>query len=29
MGFVWVSRWELLSYLAWIARLDREVHKQV
>jgi hypothetical protein len=28
MGFVWVSRWELLSYLAWIARLDREVHKR-
>jgi hypothetical protein len=27
MGFVWTSRWELLSYLAWIGRLDREVRK--
>jgi hypothetical protein len=28
LGFVWVSRWELLSFLAWIGRLDREVHKR-
>ena len=27
--FVWTSRWELLSYLAWTARIDREVHKRV
>jgi hypothetical protein len=26
-GFVWASRWELLSYLVWIDRLDREVNK--
>jgi hypothetical protein len=28
LHFVWVSRWELLSYLAWIGRMDREVHKR-
>jgi hypothetical protein len=28
-GFVWSSRWELLSFLLWIDRLDREVHKRV
>ncbi len=28
MGFVWNSRWELLSFLAWTGRLDREVHKR-
>jgi hypothetical protein len=28
-GFVWNSRWELLSYLAWTNRIDREVHKRV
>jgi hypothetical protein len=27
--FAWTSRWELLSYLAWMSRLDREVHKRV
>jgi hypothetical protein len=27
MSFVWTSRWELLSYLAWIGRLDREVRE--
>jgi hypothetical protein len=27
VSFVWTSRWELLSYLAWIGRLDREVRK--
>jgi hypothetical protein len=25
--FVWTSRWELLSYLAWIGRMDREVRR--
>jgi hypothetical protein len=28
LGFLWVSRWEFLSYLGWIARVDAEVHKQ-
>jgi hypothetical protein len=28
-GFVWNSRWELLSYFAWTDRIDREVHKRV
>jgi len=28
-GFMWTSRWELLGFLAWIARLEREVYKQV
>jgi hypothetical protein len=29
LGFLWDQRWEFLSYLAWIHRLDREVHKRV
>ena len=29
LSFVWTSRWELLSYLAWTHRLDREVHKRI
>jgi hypothetical protein len=28
LNFLWVSRWELLSFLAWIGRMDREVHKR-
>jgi hypothetical protein len=28
LGFLWNSRWEFLSYLGWIARMEREVHKQ-
>jgi len=28
MSFVWTSRWELLGFLFWINRLDREVHKR-
>lgn len=28
LRFLWTSRWELLSYLAWTARLDREVRKR-
>jgi len=28
LRFVWVSRWELLSFLAWIGRMDREVRKR-
>jgi hypothetical protein len=27
LGFFWRSRWEFLSYLFWIALLDREVRK--
>ena len=29
LGFMWNSRWELLSFLAWTGRLDREVRKRV
>jgi hypothetical protein len=29
LGFVWVSRWELLSFLVWTERLDREARKRV
>jgi hypothetical protein len=28
LSFVWVSRWELLSYLAWTEHLEREVRKR-
>jgi hypothetical protein len=28
-GFLWSSKWELLSFLAWTNRLERETHKQV
>ena len=28
LSFVWNSRWELLRYLAWIGRMDHEVHKR-
>ena len=28
LGFLWAERWEFLSYLGWIARMEREVHKQ-
>jgi len=28
LNFAWTSRWELLSYLAWTGRIDREVHKR-
>jgi len=27
LGFLWTSRWEFLSYLAWIGQLNREVRK--
>ena len=29
MSFVWISRWELLSFLSWTNRLDRDVHKRI
>ncbi len=28
MGFVWASRWELLSFLAWTNRLASEVRRR-
>ncbi|MGA7858785.1 MAG: hypothetical protein WCA11_12695 [Terracidiphilus sp.] len=28
-GFMWSSRWELLSFLAWTGDLDREARKRV
>ena len=28
MSFVWASRWELLSFLAWTNRLEREARKR-
>jgi hypothetical protein len=28
LNFAWTSRWELLSYLAWTGRIDRDVHKR-
>jgi hypothetical protein len=28
-NFAWTSRWELLNYLVWIGRLDRETHRRV
>ncbi|MGC1461456.1 MAG: hypothetical protein WA802_04590 [Terracidiphilus sp.] len=29
IDFVWASRWELLSFLAWTGRLDREARKRL
>ncbi len=28
MSFVWTSRWELLSFLAWTGRMQREARKR-
>jgi hypothetical protein len=28
LGFLWTSRWELLSFLGWVGQMDREVHKR-
>ena len=25
-GFVWASRWELLSFLVWTGRMNRDAH---
>lgn len=27
LGFLWATRWELLSFLAWTNRLERETRK--
>lgn len=29
LNFVWASKWELLSFLAWTGQLEREVRKRV
>jgi hypothetical protein len=29
LGFVWASRWELLNFLAWTGRIEREARKRV
>ena len=28
LKFAWAEKWELLSFLAWTSRLDRDVHKR-
>ncbi len=28
LRFVWASRWELLSFLAWTGRVEREARKR-
>ncbi|HWT66236.1 MAG TPA: hypothetical protein VN151_08975 [Terracidiphilus sp.] len=28
-GFMWESRWELLGFLAWTGRMEREARKRV
>jgi hypothetical protein len=28
LAFSWNSRWELLSFLAWVGQMDREVRKR-
>jgi hypothetical protein len=28
LAFVWATRWELLSFLAWTGRLEREARKR-
>jgi hypothetical protein len=29
LDFAWASRWELMKYLVWIARLDHETRRRV
>jgi hypothetical protein len=29
MGFLWASRWEMLSFLAWTAEIDKEARKKM
>lgn len=29
MGFLWSTRWELLSFLAWTGEMEREARKRV
>jgi hypothetical protein len=28
LGFMWASKWELLDFLAWTGRVDREARKR-
>lgn len=28
LAFLWASRWELLSYLAWTGRMEKEARKR-
>ncbi len=28
LGFLWVSKWELLDFLAWTGQVDREARKR-
>jgi hypothetical protein len=28
LAFVWTSRWELLDFLAWTGRLEREIQRK-
>lgn len=28
LAFVWASRWELLSFLAWTGRVDKEARRR-
>lgn len=28
LGFFWTSRWELLGFLAWTSRLEKEARKR-
>jgi hypothetical protein len=28
LSFLWTSRWELLSFLAWTGRVEREARKR-
>jgi hypothetical protein len=29
LGFLWTSKWELLSFLFWTGDLEREVNKRI
>lgn len=29
IGFVWKSRWELINFLAWTDRLERDVQRRL
>ena len=29
LGFLWHTRWELLSFLVWTGHLDREAHRRM
>ena len=29
LGYLWTERWELLSFLAWTGRIDREARKRI